>query len=171
MHCKFLQYNIFNYNFYIYVYVKFLTLRWRYFWRKSNQNVGVATPPHPNAAQCVETLVCYKSVKITNLSHCVPSHCNFSSIYASISPPASLHCVWLTLAICLLSAATAIVIRGNSFPEPLSSSLRIIFPHRIGQQNLHQFAVAFDRADFCRDMAIVRISPGHRHFTGFQPQL
>ncbi|MBQ7903959.1 MAG: hypothetical protein IJ362_09530, partial [Oscillospiraceae bacterium] len=27
------------------------TLRWRYFWRKSNQNVGVATPPHPNAAQ------------------------------------------------------------------------------------------------------------------------
>ena len=30
---------------------EFVTLRWRYFWRKSNQNVGVATPPHPNAAQ------------------------------------------------------------------------------------------------------------------------
>ena len=27
------------------------TLRWRYFWRKSNQNVGVAIRPHPNAAQ------------------------------------------------------------------------------------------------------------------------
>ena len=90
------------------------TLRWRYFWRKSNQNVGVAIRPHPNAAQCVETLVCYKSVKITNLSHCVPSHCNFSSIYASISPPVSL---WLTLALCLLSADTAIITRGKVFPR------------------------------------------------------
>ena len=102
------------------MFVKYLTLRWRYFWRKSNQNVGVATPPHPNAAQCVETLVCYKSVKITNLTHYIRSHCNFSSIFASISPPASLHCVWLTLALCLLSAATAINTRGNSFSEPLS---------------------------------------------------
>ena len=30
---------------------EFVTLRWRYFWRKSNQNVGVAIPPLPNAAQ------------------------------------------------------------------------------------------------------------------------
>ena len=33
---------------------------------------------------------CYKSGKITNLIHCVPSHCNFSSIYTSISPPVSI---------------------------------------------------------------------------------
>ena len=66
------------------------TLRWRYFWRKSNQNVGVAIPPHPNAAQCVECYVCYKSGKIINLAHYVHSHYNFTSIFASISPPRSL---------------------------------------------------------------------------------
>ena len=87
-----------------------MTLRWRYFWRKSNQNVGVATRPHPNAAQCVECYVCYKSRKFQ------PSP-KFLAIFASISPPASLR---LTLALCLLSADYAIIIRGKYFPEPLS---------------------------------------------------
>ena len=48
---------------------------------------------------------------------------------------------------------------------------RIIHPHSICHKYLHQFAVAFDRADFCWNLAVIWVCPCHRHFTGFQFQL
>ena len=113
----------------LYKHKLFFTLRWRYFWRKSNQNVGDGVDrrqwrmkgdggrenneqtrgasarrsmrrlffraiygcdsPTPQRCTSVECSVCYKSGKITNLIHFVPSHCNFPSIYTSISLPVS----------------------------------------------------------------------------------
>ena len=52
-------------------------------------------------------------------------------------------------------------------PKPL----RIISSCCICQQNFHQLAVAFNRADFCRHLAAVGIGACNRHFTGFQLQL
>ena len=51
-------------------------------WRRS--------APSPQRCTSVECYVYYKSGKITNLIHFVPSHCNFPSIYTSISPPVSI---------------------------------------------------------------------------------
>ena len=61
------------------------------FGAKSNQKRGGCDSPAPHKRRTsVECSVCYKSGKITNLIHFVPSHCNFSSIYTSISPPVSI---------------------------------------------------------------------------------
>ena len=142
----------------------FFTLRWRYFWRKSNQNVGDGVDrrqwrmkgdgerenneqtrgasarrsmrrlffraiygcdspaPHKRCTS-VECSVCYKSGKITNLIHFVPSHCNFSSIYTSISPPVSIAVLCLPwLSAC--SPQTPLFIFGESIsPNPFLFAL------------------------------------------------
>ena len=51
---------------------------------------GCDSPAPHKRHTSVECYVCYKSGKITNLICFVPSHCNFSSIYTSISPPVSI---------------------------------------------------------------------------------
>ena len=51
---------------------------------------GCDSPTPHKRCTSVECYVCYKSGKITNLIHFVPSHCNFPSIYTSISPPVSI---------------------------------------------------------------------------------
>ena len=102
------------------MFAKYLTLRWRYFWRKSNQNVGRYVSPHtPSVAQCVECCVCYKSRKFETLFASLTRSTNFFAIFAKIFQPAK------ALEIFLLSAATAIVTRGNSFPEPLSIAVTL----------------------------------------------
>ncbi|MBQ7903869.1 MAG: hypothetical protein IJ362_09075, partial [Oscillospiraceae bacterium] len=77
------------------------------------KSVGVATHPHPKAAQCVVCFVCYKSRKFETLFASLTRSTNFFAIFAKIFQPAK------ALEIFLLSADCAIIIRGNSFPEPL----------------------------------------------------
>ena len=48
---------------------------------------------------------------------------------------------------------------------------RIVLACSISQQNLHKFGIAFDRADFCRNLAVIWICPCNRHLTGSQTQL
>ena len=89
---------------------------------KSNQNRGGCDSPTPQRYTSVVCSVCYKSEKITNLAHYVLSHCNFSSIYTSISPPVS----YATLCLPWLSACspqTSPFIFGESIsPNPFLSA-------------------------------------------------
>ena len=100
---------------------KFLFLRCAgvTFFEESNQRRGGCDSPTPHKrCTSVECSVCYKSGKITNLRHYVPSHCNFSSIYTSISPPVS----YATLCLPWLSACspqTSLLLFGESIsPNP-----------------------------------------------------
>ena len=86
---------------------------------KSNQKRGGCDSPAPHKRRTsVECSVCYKSGKITNLRHYVPSHCNFSSIYTSISPPVSIAVLCLPwLSAC--SPQTSLLLFGESVsPNP-----------------------------------------------------
>ena len=73
--------------------------------------------PSPQRCTSVVCFVCYKSGKITNLIHFAPSHCNFPSIYTSISPPVSIAMLCLPwLSAC--SPQTQLFIFGEHSPNP-----------------------------------------------------
>ena len=88
------------------------------FFEESNQRRGGCDSPAPHKRRTsVECYFCYKSGKITNLIHFVPSHCNFSSIYTSISPPVSIAMLCLPwLSAC--SPQTSRLIFGEHSPNP-----------------------------------------------------
>ena len=94
------------------------------FFEESNQRRGGCDSPAPHKRRTsVECSVCYKSGKITNLIHFVPSHCNFSSIYTSISPPVSIAMLCLPwLSAC--SPQTSLLLFGESIsPNPFLFAL------------------------------------------------
>ena len=94
------------------------------FFEESNQRRGGCDSPAPHKrCTSVECSGCYKSGKITNLIHFVPSHCNFPSIYTSISPPVSIAVLCLPcLSAC--SPQTSLLLFGESIsPNPFLFAL------------------------------------------------
>ena len=78
---------------------------------------GCDSPAPHKRCTSVECSVCYKSGKITNLIHFASSHCNFPSIYTSISPPVSIAVLCLPwLSAC--SPQTSRLIFGELSPNP-----------------------------------------------------
>ena len=99
------------------------------FFEESNQRRGGCDSPTPQRCTSVECSACYKSGKITNLRHFVPSHCNFSSIYTSISPPVSIAMLCLPwLSAC--SPQTSRFVFGESIsPNPFLFALFKFFAY------------------------------------------
>ena len=90
---------------------------------KSNQKRGGCDSPAPHKrCTSVECCVCYKSRKFETSFVSLIRSTNFFAIFVKIFQPTEV------LEIFLLSADSAIVIRGKYFPEPLSVHQIQIYP-------------------------------------------